>query len=128
MGLVRIDDIMENRQVYGGIALADSSIIKQMIDESIADGMDYNDTLMGLLEYFKQKHNEELTEVGIIGTVATTGSGPATGNVANATPGSAGTVSSAKPITPQGIESIGAMLKNAGLNPAQLGQVMAKAK
>jgi len=126
-GLVRIDDIVENRQVYGGIALTDSNTIKQMVDESIAAGLDYDDTLIALQEYFTQQRDYKLNEVGTVGTVATTGT-PTTGNVANAAPTSAGSVSSVKPITPQEIDSFGAMLKNAGLNPSQLNQVITKAK
>lgn len=126
-GLVRIDDIVENRRVYGGIALTDSDAIKQLVNESIAAGLDYNDTLIALQEYFTQQRDSKLNEVGTVGTVATTGT-PTTGNVANTAPTSAGSVSSVKPITPQGIDSIGAMLKNAGLNPSQLSQVIAKAK
>ena len=126
-GLVRIDDIVENRQIYGGIALTDSVAIKQMVDESVAAGLDYDDTLIAIQEYFAQQKDTELNEVGTIGTVGTTGL-PTAANVANTAPTSAGTVTSTKPITPQGIDSIASMLKNAGLNPSQLSQVMTKAK
>ena len=126
MGLVRVQDIVEGRWVYGSISDSDRAAIRHMYNESVDAGLDHNDSSLGLYEFFKQQHEESLNEVGTIGTVGTTGA-PTTGNVANTAPASAGTVTN-KPVTQQGVDALGQMLKSAGLNPSQLNQVMSKAK
>jgi hypothetical protein len=47
--------------------------------------------------------------------------------VANTAPASNSTVTN-KPVTQQGVDALGQMLKSAGLNPSQLNQVLSKAK
>lgn len=76
-----------------------------------------------LLSYVVELINEVATTPSV-GTVA--GSAPAA-NVANAAATSSGTISS-KPKTQQDIDSMSQMLKNAGFNPAQLNQIIAKAR
>jgi hypothetical protein len=125
MGLVRIQDIVENRWVYGNISDSDRAAIQQMYNESVDSGLDHNDSSFGLFEFFKQQHEEKLNEIT---TVGTTGTGGATaGNVANTAPASNSTVTN-KPVTQQGVDALGQMLKSAGLNPSQLNQVLSKAK
>ena len=63
---------------------------------------------------------------------------PATGNVANTAPQGTGITSTGpkplttpvppKPKTPQEIDAMAQIVKNAGLNPTQLNQVILKAK
>jgi len=125
MGLVRIQDIVENRWVYGNISDSDRAAIQKMYNESVDSGLDHNDSSFGLFEFFKQQHEEKLNEIT---TVGTTGTGGATaGNVANTAPASNSTVTN-KPVTQQGVDALGQMLKSAGLNPSQLNQVLSKAK
>ena len=124
MGLVRIQDIVENRWVYGNISDSDRTAIQKMYTESVDAGLDHIDSSIGLFEFFKKQHEESLNEITTIGT---TGTSNTTSNVANTTPTSAGTVTN-KPMSQQGIDALGQMLKSAGLNPAQLNQVMSKAK
>lgn len=125
MGLVRIQDIVENRWVYGSISDSDRAVIQQMYNESVDAGLDHNDSSLGLYEFFKKQHEEKLNEVGTVGTVGTTGA--PTGNVANTAPAATGTVTN-KPMSQQGVDALGQMLKSAGLNPSQLNQVISKAK
>jgi hypothetical protein len=127
MGLVRIQDIVENRWVYGNISDSDRTAIQKMYTESVDAGLDHNDSSIGLFEFFKKQHEESLNEITTIGTTGTTGTSNTTSNVANTTPTSAGTVTN-KPISQPGIDALGQMLKSAGLNPSQLNQVMSKAK
>jgi hypothetical protein len=128
MGLVRVQDIVEGRWVYGSISDSDRAAIQQMYNESVDAGLDHNDSSLGLFEFFKKQHEEKLNEITTVGTTGTVGTGGATaGNVANTAPASAGTVTN-KPVTQQGVDALGQMLKSAGLNPAQLNQVMSKAK
>jgi hypothetical protein len=125
MGLVRIQDIVENRWVYGNISDSDRAAIQKMYNESVDAGLDHNDSSLGLFEFFKQQHEEKLNEIT---TVGTTGTGGVTdGNVANTAPASNSTVTN-KPVTQQGVDALGQMLKSAGLNPSQLNQVLSKAK
>ena len=100
-----------------------------MYNESVDAGLDHNDSSLGLFEFFKRQHEEKLNEVGVVGTVGTTGAATTanTGNVANTAPASAGTVTN-KPMSQQGVDALGQMLKSAGLNPSQLNQVISKAK
>lgn len=125
MGLVRVQDIVENRWVYGSISDSDRAVIQQMYNESVDAGLDHNDSSLGLYEFFKKQHEEKLNEVGTVGTVGTTGA--PTGNVANTAPTATGTVTN-KPMSQQGVDALGQMLKSAGLNPSQLNQVISKAK
>lgn len=125
MGLVRVQDIVENRWVYGSISDSDRAVIQQMYNESVDAGLDHNDSSLGLYEFFKKQHEEKLNEVGTVGTVGTTGA--PTGNVANTAPAATGTVTN-KPMSQQGVDALGQMLKSAGLNPSQLNQVISKAK
>lgn len=125
MGLVRVQDIVESRWVYGGISDSDRAVIQQMYNESVDAGLDHNDSSLGLYEFFKKQHEEKLNEVGTVGTVGTTGA--PTGNVANTAPAATGTVTN-KPMSQQGVDALGQMLKSAGLNPSQLNQVISKAK
>jgi hypothetical protein len=128
MGLVRVQDIVEGRWVYGSISDSDRAAIQQMYNESVDAGLDHNDSSLGLFEFFKKQHEEKLNEITTVGTTGTVGTGGATaGNVANTAPASAGTVTN-KPVTQQGVDALGQMLKSAGLNPSQLNQVMSKAK
>jgi hypothetical protein len=126
MGLVRVQDIVEGRWVYGSISDSDRAAIQQMYNESVDAGLDHNDSSLGLFEFFKNQYEEKLNEVGTVGTVATTGA-PTAGNVANTAPATTNTVTN-KPVTQQGVDALGQMLKSAGLNPSQLNQVMSKAK
>lgn len=125
IGLVRVQDIVENRWVYGSISDSDRAVIQQMYNESVDAGLDHNDSSLGLYEFFKKQHEEKLNEVGTVGTVGTTGA--PTGNVANTAPAATGTVTN-KPMSQQGVDALGQMLKSAGLNPSQLNQVISKAK
>jgi hypothetical protein len=125
MGLVRIQDIVENRWVYGSISDSDRAVIQHMYNESVDAGLDHNDSSLGLFEFFKRQHEEKLNEVGTVGTVGTTGA--PTGNVANTAPAATSTVTN-KPMSQQGVDALGQMLKSAGLNPSQLNQVISKAK
>jgi len=127
MGLVRVQDIVEGRWVYGSISDSDRAAIQQMYNESVDSGLDHNDSSLGLFEFFKKQHEEKLNEVGTVGTVGTTGVPTTAGNVANTAPAAASTVTN-KPVTQQGVDALGQMLKSAGLNPSQLNQVMSKAK
>lgn len=128
MGLVRIQDIVENRWVYGNISDCDRAAIQKMYNESVDSGLDHNDSSFGLFEFFKQQHEEKLNEITTVGTTGTSGTGGATdGNVANTAPASNSTVTN-KPVTQQGVDALGQMLKSAGLNPSQLNQVLSKAK
>ena len=129
MGLVRVQDIVEGRWVYGNISDSDRAAIQQMYNESVDAGLDHYDSSLSLFEFFKKQHEESLNEITTVGTTGTTGTAaPATtGNVANTAPASVGTVTN-KPVTPQGVDALGQMLKSAGLNPSQLNQVMSKAK
>jgi len=146
-GLVRIDDIVKDRDVYGGISQEERNAIKQSIIESIDAGIDYNDSVSALVEYFKhQQFVQAMNEVGVIGTVGSTpapGTPPATGTpapsagavtkppigqpTANAAPTSAGTVTK-PPINQQGIAAMAQMLANAGINQNQLGTITSKAR
>lgn len=125
-GLVRIQDIVENRWVYGGISDSDRAAIQKMYTESVESGLDHVDSSIGLFEFFKQQHQDTVNEITTVGTTGTTGTGTA-GNVANTAPAAPGTVTN-KPMSPQGIDALGQMLKSAGLNPSQLNQVISKAK
>jgi hypothetical protein len=125
MGLVRVQDIVEGRWVYGSISDSDRAAIQQMYNESVDAGLDHNDSSLGLFEFFKNQYEEKLNEVGTVGTVATTGA--PTGNVANTAPAATSTVTN-KPMSQQGVDALGQMLKSAGLNPSQLNQVISKAK
>ncbi len=52
-----------------------------------------------------------------------------TANTAPAAGSSAGSAQpAAKPVTPQGVDALAQLLKSAGLNSTQLGQIMQKAK
>jgi hypothetical protein len=144
-GLVRIDDIVEDRDVYGGISQDERDIIKQSISESIDAGIDYGDSISALVEYFKhQQFVRAINEVGVIGTV---GSTPATGAApapsagavtkppigqptANAAPTSAGTVTKPPPppLNQQGLSAMAQMLANAGINQNQLATITSKAR
>jgi len=70
----------------------------------------------------------EITAYGTSGTVGTgTPAVPAAG-AANVAAPKGNTVTSTKPKTPQEIDAVAQVVKSAGLNPAQLNQVIAKAK
>ena len=127
MGLVRVQDIVEGRWVYGSISDSDRAAIQKMYNESVDAGLDHNDSSLGLFEFFKNQYEEKLNEVGTVGTVGTTGAPATAGNVANTAPAATGTVTN-KPVTQQGVDAMAQMLKSAGLNPSQLNQVMSKAK
>lgn len=77
-----------------------------------------------LISYVVDLINEVAT-VPSVGTVA--GSTNPTANVANTSPASSPTISSA-PKTQQEIDAMAQILKNAGLNQAQLNQIIAKAR
>lgn len=72
--------------------------------------------------------NNLINEVGTVPSIGSTAA-PAAGNVANVTP-QGGTITSkpAAPATPDTIDAMAQMLKNAGLNPAQLNQIITKAR
>lgn len=125
-GLVRVQDIVEDRSVHGLISTRERNLIKLIVLESLKSGIEYQDALIGLVEFLKQRE-EPIEEVGTIAPTAPT----APGQTANAAP--AGTTTSAgqpaaKPITPQGIDALAQMLKSAGLSTSQLSQVMSKAR
>lgn len=130
--LVRIQDIVENKKVYGGLDTADRRLIVHSIKESMRGGLSFEDALTAMVEEFKQN----ISEVGTIGTVGTVGANPATtapgapakpGTTANAAPAAQSTVKS-EPMSSQGIEALGQVLKNAGLTPGQLSTVVSKAR
>jgi hypothetical protein len=129
MGLVRVQDIVEGRWVYGSISDSDRAAVQQMYNESVDSGLDHNDSSLGLYEFFKKQHEESLNEITTVGTTGTVGTAgtPATGNVANTAPATTSTVTN-KPMSQQGVDALGQMLKSAGLNPSQLNQVISKAK
>jgi hypothetical protein len=127
MGLVRVQDIVEGRWVYGSISDSDRAAIQQMYNESVDAGLDHYDSSLSLFEFFKKQHEEKLNEITTIGTTGTVGTSATAGNVANTTPASADTVTN-KPMSQQGVDALGQMLKSAGLNPSQLNQVISKAK
>ena len=144
-GLVRVDDLVLNRPVYGKPTDQDRRAVYRMVREFADAGIDYNDAVVELVEYFKH----ELSELAVAPTIPAVGGKPAivaptgtsvgsttppTANTAATTPG---TVSStapgaapvvAPPVTQQGVDALAHMVKNAGLSPSQISTLMAKAK
>jgi len=144
-GLVRVDDLVLNRPVYGKPTDQDRRAVYRMVREFADAGIDYNDAVVELVEYFKH----ELSELAVAPTIPAVGGKPAivaptgtsvgsttppTANTAATTPG---TVSStapgaapvvAPPVTQQGVDALAQMVKNAGLSPSQISTLMSKAK
>jgi hypothetical protein len=148
-GLVRVNDIVEDKNVYGGITENERHFIKQSVNDLLESGIDYHDSVDSLVEYFKdQKYVRSINEVGVVGTVGqsagqaqttpsasagqaapTTSAGqttpPTAANTApktttvGSTPGQ--TPKPAQPINPQGLAAMAQMLANAGLSSSQLG-------
>lgn len=133
--LVRIEDILEGQQVYGGIDQNDQRLVRAAIKESMRGGIAFEDAILSMIQGFK----EELDEYAPSGTTGTAASGnpaapgaksataSAPGTQANAAPASTGTVQ-AKPVSSQGVEALGQVLKNAGLTPSQLSTVTSLAR
>jgi hypothetical protein len=119
--LVRVDDIVNDRKVYGTITSNEKNAIKNLVHESSINGLDYEDAILSVTEYLKQ-FNTLVVEANVIGPTASTS---ANSNVAT---GTTTTSTTQKPINQQVIDEIAQMVKNAGLNPSQLNQVMSKAR
>lgn len=124
--LVRIEDIVENRRVYGGVDRNDQRLVRAAIKESMRAGITFEDAILSMIEGFKEEI-DEVAPVGTTGTVAPGAKPAAPATQANAAPASAGTVQS-KPVSPQGVEALGQILRSAGLSPAQLSTVTSLAK
>lgn len=63
-GLVRIDDIYNDRKVYGGITVESRYQLKKVIDTAIKQGIEYQDIVESLTVYFTK-----LNEIGPIGPI-----------------------------------------------------------
>jgi hypothetical protein len=120
--LVRVEDIVNDRQVYGLVTESEKTTIKSMVSQSSINGLAYEDAVIAVTEYFKHA-NHDIVEVttGTTGTMGTNAA--ATSNVTVSTNNMQN-----KPVDQRGIEAISQMVKNAGLNPSQLNQVMNKAR
>ena len=142
-GLVRVDDLVLNRPVYGKPTDQDRRAVYRMVREFADAGIDYNDAVVELVEYFKH----ELSELAVAPTIPAVGGKPATttttaptgtpsttantaaktpDTVSSTAPGAAPVV--APPVSQQGVDALAQMVKNAGLSPSQLGTLMSKAK
>ncbi len=119
-GLVRIEDILHDREIYGAITATERETIKSMVKESVRTGLSVEDSVLSLSEYFRQP-DYKLTEYTSVGP------GGATTANANVAPAASPAMTN-KPIDTKGIDAMAQMLKNAGLTPQQLNQVTNKAK
>ncbi len=120
-GLVRIEDILTDGKIYGAITPIERNTIKSLVKESQKSGLTYEDSVLSLTEYFKQR-DYKLKEYTSVGP-----SGPATTANANVAPAAGNTVTN-KPLDSKGIDAMAQMLRNAGLSQSQLNQVTNKAK
>lgn len=152
--LVRIQDIFENKKIYGGISTEDKKIIKSSIIESMGNGLAFEDAVLSMIEGFKEEIGE-VAPIGAIPGIAAPGQlpNPAQANIAPpggtgqpvasqgavgvAKPGGtvkpvgtpvAGTTVPGQPVSSQGVDALAQMLGRAGLSPAQLSSLASKAK
>jgi hypothetical protein len=108
-----------------------------MVREFADAGIDYNDAVIELVEYFKH----ELSELAVAPTIPAVGGQPATTTAPTGTPSSTTANTAAKtpdtvsstnvvkpPVTQQGVDALAQMVKNAGLSPSQISNLMSKAK
>ena len=136
-GLVRVDDVVLNRPVYGKPTDQDRRAVYRMVREFADAGIDYNDAVIELVEYFKH----ELSELAVAPTIPAVGGQPATTTAPTGTPSSTTANTAAKtpdtvsstnvvkpPVTQQGVDALAQMVKNAGLSPSQISNLMSKAK
>jgi len=123
-GLIRVQDIVEDCSVNESMTNSERDLIKLMVLESLQSGIEYQDALIALVEFLKQR-DEPIKEVGTIAPVAP-------GQTANADPTGTTTTSAGqpadKPISQQGVDALAQMLKSAGLSSTQLSQIFNKAK
>lgn len=63
-GLVRVDDILNNGYVYGGISDQDRQRIRETIDSAQQLGIDYTDAVNSLVEYLADE--VKIMEIGPI--------------------------------------------------------------
>jgi len=156
-GLVRVNDIVEDKNVYGGITENERHFIKQSVNDLLESGIDYHDSVDSLVEYFKdQKYVRSINEVGVVGTVgqsagqaqttpsASAGQAAPTTSAGQTTPPTTAANTAPKtttvgstpgqtpkptpPINPQGLAAMAQMLANAGLTQSQLASLANKAK
>lgn len=131
-GLVRVDDLVLNRPVYGNPSVQDRRAVQKVVKEFAEYGIDYRDAVVELVEYFNHSVNEIAT-IPTIGSVAPAGNVAATGTTVPgapakpAVPGAPATQVKT-PVTSQGVDALAQIVKNAGLNPGQLSQLTTKAK
>lgn len=68
-GLVRIEDILEGNEVYGGINDTDRKAIKDAFYDAMGRGWQYDDIVESLVEGVKIEVNLREASIGTIGTI-----------------------------------------------------------
>ena len=137
--LVRIQDVLENKEVYGGITESDRKLIKHSIRDLMETGLSFDDAVFSMIEEFNQNINQldknidEVAPMGTVGTIgAIGGAGPgtaATGTAATNKPQSNVTpTGTTQPVSSQSIDALAQLLGRAGLSPSQLSSVLSKAR
>ena len=106
-GLVRIEDILTDGKIYGAITPIERNTIKSLVKESQKSGLNYEDSVLALTEYFKQR-DYKLKEYTSVGP-----SGPATTANANVAAAAGNTVTN-KPLDSKGIDAMAQMLETLG--------------
>lgn len=118
--LIRVEDIVKDQPVYGAINNNEISFIKSLVKESTTNGLAYDDAVIAVTEYVKQL-NLPVVEVNVIGPSSSTAN-------ANVEANSTTTSTMQKPLDQKGIDAIAQLVRNSGLNPSQMNQVVSKAR
>ena len=122
-GLVRMDDLVLNRPVYGNPSVTDRRVVQRMVREFAEAGIDYRDAVVELVEYFRQETIKEdgLPSIPPLPTAAPAAAAPAVAPAAAATTAAVTPDEAAK----QEAAALAKIQANAGLK-GQLDQLVTK--
>lgn len=123
-GLVRMDDLVLNRPVYGNPSVTDRRVVQRMVREFAEAGIDYRDAVVELVEYFRQETIKEdgLPSIPPLPTAAPAAAAPAVAPAATTTTTAAVTPDEA---AKQEAAALAKIQANAGLK-GQLDQLVTK--
>ena len=123
-GLVRMDDLVLNRPVYGNPSVTDRRVVQRMVREFAEAGIDYRDAVVELVEYFRQETIKEdgLPSIPPLPTAAPAAAAPAVAPAAATTTTAAVTPDEA---AKQEAAALAKIQANAGLK-GQLDQLVTK--
>lgn len=109
--LVRIEHIVQDRQVYGGIKESEKNLIKEAVRFGLKNNINEEDVYQSLVEYFRQSLNEIGPIMPVTGMTTANSKPPAQTAVAGA--------QTNRPVTPtEPAANVAVQLKS--LNPQEL--------